>query len=142
MSEMQSVDLHDVEAYWKSRGLVDERHAPYYVRWLQRFLAGPGGDPRLASEDAQHGSQSVGRIVGVSRMGGGKVAALPLGEVLQGLQGHQGRGRGRAEPSPGTSRGGRQEGRSGRLGTTLCLAPSGLCPIPVPIPGAMPRAGL
>ena len=38
MNELQPIDLHDVELYWKSRGLVDERHLPYYVRWLQRFF--------------------------------------------------------------------------------------------------------
>ncbi|MFA7230784.1 MAG: integron integrase [Victivallaceae bacterium] len=53
MNELQPVDLHDVELYWKSRSLVDERHLPYYVRWLQRFLTGPGGDPSLAPADAQ-----------------------------------------------------------------------------------------
>ena len=53
MSELQRIDLHDVGVYWKARGLVDERHLPYYVRWLQRFLAGSGGDPRLTWEDAQ-----------------------------------------------------------------------------------------
>jgi integron integrase len=47
------VDLHDVDAFWKSRGLVDDRHRPYYVRWLQRFLLGPGGDRRLSPDDAQ-----------------------------------------------------------------------------------------
>ena len=26
---------------------------PYYIRWLQRFLAGPGGDSRLSAQDAQ-----------------------------------------------------------------------------------------
>ena len=53
MNELQVVDLNDVAVYWKSRGLVDERHLPYYVRWLQRFFAGSGGDPRLAWEDEQ-----------------------------------------------------------------------------------------
>ena len=53
MHNSQGVDLHDVEAYWKSRHVVDDRHLPYYVRWLQRFLAGPGGDSRLSAEDAQ-----------------------------------------------------------------------------------------
>ena len=53
MNPLQAVDLHDVEGYWKSRGLVDDRHLPYYVRWLQRFLAGPGGDPGLGPDDAE-----------------------------------------------------------------------------------------
>lgn len=53
MTNLQQIDLHDVGLYWKSRGLVDERHLPYYVRWLQRFLAGPGGDSSLGPEDAQ-----------------------------------------------------------------------------------------
>ena len=53
MTNLQPIDLHDVAQYWKSRGLVAERHLPYYVRWLQRFLAGPGGDPSLAPGDAQ-----------------------------------------------------------------------------------------
>ena len=53
MHNLQPIDLHDVEAYWKSRNLVDERHLGYYIRWLQRFLAGPGGDSRLSAQDAQ-----------------------------------------------------------------------------------------
>jgi len=53
MHNLQAIDLHDVEAYWESRNLVDERHLSYYVRWLQRFLAGPGGDSRLSARDAQ-----------------------------------------------------------------------------------------
>jgi hypothetical protein len=53
MNAIQTIDLHDVAQYWKNRGLVDERHLSYYVRWLQRFLAGPGSDPRLQAEDAQ-----------------------------------------------------------------------------------------
>ena len=53
MRNLQPIDLHDVEEYWKSRKLVDELHLSYYLRWLQRFLAGPGGDSRLSAEDAQ-----------------------------------------------------------------------------------------
>lgn len=53
MHNSQAIDLHDVEAYLKSRKLVDERHVSYYIRWLQRFLTGPGGDSRLSAEDAQ-----------------------------------------------------------------------------------------
>ncbi len=52
MNAMQCVDLHDVDAYWKSRNLVDDRHRPYYLRWLQRFLTGPWGTGRLAPNDA------------------------------------------------------------------------------------------
>lgn len=53
MNDLQNVDLHDVAEYLKSRGLVDDLHLPYYMRWLQRFLAGPGGDPQYTLEDAQ-----------------------------------------------------------------------------------------
>jgi len=53
MNALQAVDLPDVGAYWKTRGLVPDRYLPYYVRWLQRFLAGPGGDSRLAPGDAE-----------------------------------------------------------------------------------------
>jgi hypothetical protein len=53
MSTIQPIDLHDVAAYWKSRKLVREDQIPYYVRWLQRFLAGPGADARLSPQDAQ-----------------------------------------------------------------------------------------
>ena len=53
MHNSQVVDLHDVEAYWKSRNLVDDRHLPYYIRWRQQFLTGPGSDSRLDPEDAQ-----------------------------------------------------------------------------------------
>jgi hypothetical protein len=52
MSASQCVDLDDVAAYLKERHLLDDRHLPYYVRWLQRFLAGPGGDASLSAEDA------------------------------------------------------------------------------------------
>lgn len=52
MNQFQSVDLHDVDAYLKSRNLVDDRHRPYCLRWLRRFLAGPWGAGRLASNDA------------------------------------------------------------------------------------------
>ena len=31
MKTEQLVDLHEVEAYWKSRGLVDDKHLPYYI---------------------------------------------------------------------------------------------------------------
>lgn len=53
MHNSQVVDLHDVAAYWKSRNFVSEPQLTYYVRWLQRFLAGPGGDSRLSAQDAQ-----------------------------------------------------------------------------------------
>ena len=53
MHNSQAIDLHDVEAYWKNRKLVDEQHLSYFIRWLQRFLAGPGGDSRLSAQDAQ-----------------------------------------------------------------------------------------
>ncbi len=53
MNDLQPVDLHDLAEYLKSRALVDDLHRPYYVRWIQRFLAGPGGDPRYTPEDAQ-----------------------------------------------------------------------------------------
>ena len=52
MNSTQFVDLHDVDAYWKSRNLVDDRHRPYYLRWLQQFLTGPWGTGRLAPNDA------------------------------------------------------------------------------------------
>jgi hypothetical protein len=52
MNPSQAVDLHDVDAYWKSRNLVDDRHRPYCLRWLQRFLSGPWGAGRLAPNDA------------------------------------------------------------------------------------------
>ena len=52
MNSTQTVDLHDVDAYWKSRNLVDDRHRPYYLRWIQRFLTGPWGAGRLAPNDA------------------------------------------------------------------------------------------
>jgi hypothetical protein len=52
MNSTQAVDLHDVDAYWKSRNLVDDRHRPYCLRWLQRFMSGPCGAGRLAPNDA------------------------------------------------------------------------------------------
>jgi hypothetical protein len=53
MHNSQLVDMHDFESYFKSRKLADERHLPYYIRWVERFLAGPGGDARLTAQDAQ-----------------------------------------------------------------------------------------
>jgi hypothetical protein len=41
MNSTQTVDLHDVDAYFKSRNLVDDKHRPYCLRWLQRYLSGP-----------------------------------------------------------------------------------------------------
>lgn len=52
MNASQPVDLQAVDAYWKSRNLVDDRYRPYYLRWLQRFLLGPGGSSKLAPQDA------------------------------------------------------------------------------------------
>jgi integron integrase len=53
MITIQPIDLHDVAAYWRSRNLVSEDLMGYYVRWLQRFLTGPGADARLSPQDAQ-----------------------------------------------------------------------------------------
>ena len=53
MTNLQHIDLHDFEQYVKTRGLVDGKHLPYYTRWLQRFFAGAGSDPRLGLADAQ-----------------------------------------------------------------------------------------
>ncbi len=53
MNSQQLVDLHDAEEYWKSRNLVRLDQMMYYVRWLSRFLTGPGGNPGLSHEDAQ-----------------------------------------------------------------------------------------
>jgi integron integrase len=53
MSALQPIDFHEVGQYLRKRNLVDERHLPYYIRWLQRFFAGPGGDSGLALEDAK-----------------------------------------------------------------------------------------
>ena len=52
MNTAQPIDLHDVDAYWKSRNLVDDKHRTYYVRWLQRFLLGPWMAGRLSPHDA------------------------------------------------------------------------------------------
>ena len=52
MNSTQTVDLHDVDAYFKSRNLVDDKHRPYCLRWLQRYLSGPWGAGRLAPNDA------------------------------------------------------------------------------------------
>jgi hypothetical protein len=47
VNTLEAIDLHDVGAYLRSRDQVDERHLPYYNRWLPGFFAGPGGDQRL-----------------------------------------------------------------------------------------------
>jgi len=52
MNSTQTVDLNDVDAYFKSRNLVDDKHRPYCLRWLQRYLSGPWGTGRLAPNDA------------------------------------------------------------------------------------------
>ena len=53
MNASPVVDLQEVAAYWMSRNLVREDQIPFYVRWLQRFLTGPGTDLRLSPQDAQ-----------------------------------------------------------------------------------------
>ena len=53
MTNLQQVDLHDVECYWKTRKLANEWHLPYYIRWLQPFLTGPGGYPSLGHSGTQ-----------------------------------------------------------------------------------------
>ena len=53
MNAPQLVDLNDVAAYFERRNLVRADELPYYVRWVQRFLTGPGADPRLSPQDAQ-----------------------------------------------------------------------------------------
>ena len=53
MNSSQMVDLEQVAAYWEARKLVDDIHLTHYVRWLSRFLAGPGGNPELSPMDAQ-----------------------------------------------------------------------------------------
>jgi len=62
MNDLQHVDLHDFADYLKSRELVDDRHLPYYVRWLQRFLAGPGGDPQDAQRVFLEGLERSGQF--------------------------------------------------------------------------------
>ncbi len=52
MKPSQTVDMHDVETYLKTRKLVDERQLPYYIRWIQRFLLNDEGVRRLAPNDA------------------------------------------------------------------------------------------
>ena len=52
MKSTQLVDLHDVQEYWESRNLVQSEQLTYYVRWLSRFLTGPGGDATLSASDA------------------------------------------------------------------------------------------
>ena len=52
MNSTQLVDLHQVQAYWESRNLVHPEQLTYYVRWLSRFLTGPGGDASLSAADA------------------------------------------------------------------------------------------
>jgi len=53
MNASQVIDLDQVAEYWKSRKLVDDNRLTYYIRWLSRFLIGPGGNPRLSAADAQ-----------------------------------------------------------------------------------------
>ena len=78
MNDLQDVDLHDVAEYLKSRNLVDERPLPCYVRWLQRFLAGPGGDPQYTQQDAQR----VFLEISESRMGVGVAVCLSGGGTV------------------------------------------------------------
>jgi len=59
MNATHVVDLDHVAAYWKSRKLVDDNRLTFYIRWLSRFLIGPGGNPRLSAGDAHLGHKSV-----------------------------------------------------------------------------------
>ena len=40
MISTQAFDLHDVDAYLKSRNLVDDKHRSYCLRWLKCYLSG------------------------------------------------------------------------------------------------------
>ena len=53
MNASQVIDPDQVAEYWKSRKLVDDNRLTFYIRWLSRFLIGPGGNPRLSVGDAQ-----------------------------------------------------------------------------------------
>lgn len=48
---MQIIDLQEFECYLRERRLVDDAHMPHYVRWVNRFLQGPGADHHLEPKD-------------------------------------------------------------------------------------------
>ncbi len=39
--------LPDFQEFLTSRGLVDEKHAHFYARWVSKFLAFPNDDENL-----------------------------------------------------------------------------------------------
>lgn len=48
---MKGLSLERFEAYLAQRRLVSERQRPYFVRWVRRFLQGPGRGDGLSPGD-------------------------------------------------------------------------------------------
>jgi integron integrase len=48
---MQYIDLQPFEDFVRSRNLVDERHLPFYLKWVLRFLRSEFDRERLSSSD-------------------------------------------------------------------------------------------
>ena len=48
---MQFIDLQGFEKWLLARSLVDEKHAPYYVRWVRRFLQSSSERSDLSPDD-------------------------------------------------------------------------------------------
>jgi integron integrase len=48
---MQYIDLQPVEDFVRQRNLVDERHLPFYLKWILRFLRAEFDREKLCSSD-------------------------------------------------------------------------------------------
>lgn len=47
----EQIDLQPFVDWLSARSLADSKHAPYYARWVRRFLQSPGGARGLADKD-------------------------------------------------------------------------------------------
>lgn len=51
---MQYIDLQPFEDFVRQRNLVDDRHLPFYLKWVLRFLRAEFDRERLSSSDLLH----------------------------------------------------------------------------------------
>lgn len=63
---MISKVLPDFQEFLTSRALVDKRHAPFYARWVSKFLAFPDKDENLGfAERKEKFLEDLSKIAGV-----------------------------------------------------------------------------
>ena len=81
---MQAIDIEGYEAWLQKRSLADERRAPFYARWVRRFLQAQREGSNLSDEDRLlEFSDVLGRDSGVSTdPRSGKMRRHHIGEVV------------------------------------------------------------